>query len=1097
MKIQEYIMSGKKVMVLGDITLDENIYQGERNSPELKGSGTLIRKTPGGAYLLYEYISHLINRTKHKTGKSGNLQHKCFFIPRFENAEIPEPFMTYALWVKMNPPKPEGDEEKKEARKNQGTDSDHWGLSAALGYGRVADQTEYFLTKKMKEKELPEQIDILVLDDSGTLFHQAEELWSPVLKKLSNLEGSSSWIILKSCFPLAKGNLFKKLAEEYRDRLVIVTSIDEIRKEDALISKGVSWEQTALDLVFELSSNHSLKRLLNCKYLIITLHSEGALYIEAKEGKIWKCRLIFDPEFLEGEWHPKEGIIHQVIGLMSCFTAAVAYSFLDKDINLEMFINRGLAAMRRYKIMGNISLPGEEPSFPFAEIAKEIFSRGQPYASAFVPIPGVAQKDNVAHKSHCPANSSLCGNPRPTNFRSSSWTILEGKYMLDSNLDPLYDTGLRLALDGEGVLANTPKLCISKLTTYDRKEIESLRNLQNLITDYKINSKGKKPLSLAVFGAPGSGKSYAVEQLAEHLHMPFLEFNLSQFSSEIDLEGAFHQVRDSVLTGKLPCVFWDEFDSQNYKWLQYLLAPMQDGRFQTGQITHPIGKCVFIFAGGTSYTYETFGVRKPCAPSEKQNSTDQDYDYKNQSSSYREFKLNKGPDFKSRLNGYINVLGPNPRNCLDERGEIRKEPSGNERIDKADVFFPIRRAMFIRSILGAKENERLNIDLGLLYALIHITKYEHGSRTLEQILRQIQSQVNNQRLLRSGLPSSSNMAMLVNYDEFLKLLHEDHANDFLAFEVAPCIHANWCKIAEKDQNRIYYHKLFNKLPAHLQQENIQAARRIPQLLLAIGLSAEPENEREFSVSALKHDFILDNNDKKILARLEHIGWVKTKEDDNWKYSSVRNDDFKQHNNMLSWESISPPLTRKTKNKDSRTVSKIPEELKKARFAIVEHPANNINTIVNAPLLAEVSILSLWREYRKIKPLWAKLLSHPETITTNEGKLQFKPGDYICRGEAGDVWGQKAETLHNKYVIDESTPPDPDGWQKYLPDPETGKVLAAEIGHSFQVSHPDYGTMSGEAGDFLVKSFADRDVDLPEDIWIVGSQIFLETYKLLR
>jgi len=49
---------------------------------------------------------------------------------------------------------------------------------------------------------------------------------------------------------------------------------------------------------------------------------------------------------------------------------------------------------------------------------------------------------------------------------------------------------------------------------------------------------------------------------------------------EAYLNGAFHQVRDLALSGRTPVVFWDEFDSRELLWLQYLLAPMQDGRFQ-------------------------------------------------------------------------------------------------------------------------------------------------------------------------------------------------------------------------------------------------------------------------------------------------------------------------------------------------------------------------------------------------------------------------------------------------------------------------------------------------------------------------------------
>jgi hypothetical protein len=64
---------------------------------------------------------------------------------------------------------------------------------------------------------------------------------------------------------------------------------------------------------------------------------------------------------------------------------------------------------------------------------------------------------------------------------------------------------------------------------------------------------------------------------------------------------------------------------------------MQDGAFQDGQINHPIGRSIFVFAGGTSTTMAAFDQGPTNA-----------------------FKDVKGPDFISRLKGFINVLGSNP-----------------------------------------------------------------------------------------------------------------------------------------------------------------------------------------------------------------------------------------------------------------------------------------------------------------------------------------------------------------------------------------------------------------------------------------------------
>jgi hypothetical protein len=140
-------------------------------------------------------------------------------------------------------------------------------------------------------------------------------------------------------------------------------------------------------------------------------------------------------------------------------------------------------------------------------------------------------------------------------------------------------------------------------------------------------------------------------------------------------------------------VFWSEFDSRELLWLQYLFAPMQDGRFEDGQLNHAIGKCVFIFADGTSRNFAKF------TPTRRKKEA--------------RFGLRKGPDFVSRLNAFIDVLGPNPR-------------------DPDDAGYRLRRAF--RAYLGCGASDRVDFDPDLLHARLRVQKYRHGARPLEKLI---------------------------------------------------------------------------------------------------------------------------------------------------------------------------------------------------------------------------------------------------------------------------------------------------------------------------------------------------------------------------
>jgi hypothetical protein len=146
---------------------------------------------------------------------------------------------------------------------------------------------------------------------------------------------------------------------------------------------------------------------------------------------------------------------------------------------------------------------------------------------------------------------------------------------------------------------------------------------------------------------------------------------------------------------------------------------------------------------------------------------------------------------------------------------------------------------------------------------------------------------------------------------------------------------------------------------------------------------------------------------------------------------------------------------------------------------------------NEQLLSQVRESIGWFHAKKTRPIWAKKLTRSETVTTLEGVEQVNAGDYLCRGNAGDIWPQSEKDLLRRYSIVANT--DSDGWQKYTPNPDARGVMALQMDGPFEV-HASWGSLSGKAGDFLVKNFEDRENLNPADLWIVDQRLFRETYE---
>jgi hypothetical protein len=856
--------------ITGDITHDHYMRLGDRkysDSPKAN-TGTGPVKIRGGAYLILDFLSGFVKPLNIYFGHNLKLFNK-----------LPQQNNSYATLSPF--------EEDK---------TDIWRISQQFGFGTF---TGHFIYPAKDKPEYQTGYDIVIIDDGGMDFssHINKHIW-PAIESLFKRTGKrkgTELVICKKSGDLGKGELWKELlnaSQESKINLMTIVSVNDIRKQDARISSKISWEQSALDLAYELETNIRLAELKKSKYLVITFGSSGAVFLVKQEDGSFVYRLVFDSKHLESEWEEsKNGTI---IGMMSSFTAALAAN-LDltpegKDYNLPDAIKWGLASIRGFFETGYLnSLKGAR--LPIHKIKKAASKYLQSYSSAFIPAP-----------------------KKESGYPDQKWTILLDNYKDTSKScsGSLLPLARDIVINGLHVLNNVPSLRFRKLFTVDRNEIESLRNIKKILEYYVVQKDFKNPLSIAVFGLPGSGKSFGVKEIAKGVlghDVPILDFNLSQFSGPADLIGAFHQVRDEVLKGNTPVVFWDEFDSRKYEYLQYLLAPMQDGTFQEGQVTHTIGRCIMVFAGATSYRMEAFGVFDNVKESEKS----------------EDFILKKGPDFISRIHGYLNVLGPNPAMVQPTNGEWVT--------DEKDVCYPVRRALFIRQILGLKEKDHLEIDWGLLNALLNVKKYKHGARSLTNLLKNLKENSAGRKIQRSHLPSNTILSLyLDDMVDFFRCMNENQEYSENVYLIAPAIHNLWVEKA-KTKNPDYITD-FETLPVFVKASNVEAAMRIPIVLGKAGLkiSSASDNRKMKHTDYLKYLEESGNKVLEIMAEEEHRLWKEFYERNGWHYNPGRDDYKKIHNCLVDYKD--GKLSEADKDKDRNQVRNYWIFLDRTGFGII-------------------------------------------------------------------------------------------------------------------------------------------------------------------
>ena len=904
----------KRIVVTGDVTIDWNIARlSTSGRPEVMWNADDTSRVcwqRGGAALLADVIEVVLERPEPDGGPS------CAVYQTGAPTELVNPAdgdfnHSHAMWE----PFADGD-------------SGVWRVKEFLGLEPARELESDGAQDWQRVVNDPSDADVVVLDDANLGFRANAEGWPQAI----TASGKARWVLAKMASPVAQGALWDHLIERNADRLVVVTTVNDLRRTDIQISRELSWERTAQDLYWELTRNPTVSALSRCAHVVVSLYGAGALVLSRKPdsdggqtASAWDCQLVFDPAATEGSW--SEGHPGGMVGFTTCLAASLARELLRNPDQPDVVsaTRAGVEAMRLLQEVGyGAQDPGAAltpPEFPRGAIAEALSEppKSPELASALVEdptlfLPGEGEQD-VA--------------PPEGEF----WTILEDLCRSDEDpssecCDVLAPLARRVVVEGPDVaLEMIPRASFGALVTADRREVEGYRSISALIREY-CASPQKRPLTIAVFGPPGAGKSFGVTQVAKSTgvgEVEEIEFNLSQMGGPDDLIDALHQVRDLRLSGALPLVFWDEFDTslgdKELGWLRYFLAPMQDGKFQEGQIVHPIGPAVFVFAGGTSARVDEFG---------------EDMDIK-------EFKGAKGPDFVSRLKGYVNVMGPD---CQSRIG------AGE------DSCWMIRRSLLLRNLLSRNAPHlfdqpdgegNLRIDPGVLRAFLEVGAYGHGARSMESIIL-TSTLSGKQSFQRSSLPSEDQLNLHVNGREFLSLVQMPNLTGALLDALCRAAHEAYCEgvQAQLDSGEIEEMpeaatRAYDDLPADLQDLNRGNVEGILPKLAKIGYVMIPARSNE-------PPFGFPGGDLDMLAEMEHDRWVHQKVEQEWVYGPERDDKEKTNPALLPWEALTDEdrsqldpaiaaalgddaLPETEKEKDRALVRAIPRILAKAGYTV--------------------------------------------------------------------------------------------------------------------------------------------------------------------
>ncbi len=592
--------------------------------------------------------------------------------------------------------------------------------------------------------------DLLLIQDSGLGFRNCEAGWPECLSLSAQAARPSQLIVKLGQYHDGQANPLLDRIEQLglTNRTIILSSLSDLRASAVKVSSSLSWEKVLEEVVSAVLSPQgpfldAARNTVKYQQVIIPISLSGAVVVERDSHT-----LIFDCNGQEGDFLTQYP--GQIIGDNTCILAALVASWAEQGDH-TVWIKAALTGVELARLLQITGYEVVERNqhkhlqFPYHTIASAFRELSRDRTGA-ITRPHLSAIGNLA---------VFVDESRSALFNPGRWTILENTLLKNQTpgcledpecISSVNDCARNVVVYGpQQALQGVPVEMIGGWSSADRQEIEGVRGVNNAMREYCRIKNPEIPLCVAVFGPPGSGKSFVIKEIARGLGIDDkaqLTFNLSQFASPAELQNAFHQVRDLNLQGKMPLVFWDEFDTPcaglPLGWLHYFLAPMQDGEFTYEGLSRPLGGGIYVFAGATRHSFAEFsGGDSP------------------------EDRAAKKPDFVSRLRAFINIKGINGNPNLVE-----------------DRLYVIRRAFILRQYLEAnaphlKTGGQFEIEPSVLDAFLLISRYWHGTRSMENLLK-MSSLADKRKYELSSLPPDHILEMHVNMKEFNDLTKLGH-----------------------------------------------------------------------------------------------------------------------------------------------------------------------------------------------------------------------------------------------------------------------------------------------------------------------------------